>query len=169
MNDITAPKLAPPFHRTAASGTLPIEQTKEMIATKGPMRGPTSFAKNRVIAQKEDLPELVWNPGGERASDQQSADDIGPQGDPIHHEEVANRRHALRRGEPMPERALLFNRHVHRRVSLHPAGDTFVGLSFGVIAQAAREEESEQHNQDDDHQRPADELSERELPAHQHP
>jgi len=27
----------PPFQRTAASGTLPIEQTKLMIATSGPM------------------------------------------------------------------------------------------------------------------------------------
>jgi len=32
----TPPKLIPPFHSTAASGTLPIEQTKLMIATSGP-------------------------------------------------------------------------------------------------------------------------------------
>ena len=28
MNDTTPPKLMPPFQSTAASGTLPIEQTK---------------------------------------------------------------------------------------------------------------------------------------------
>ena len=28
MNEMTPPKLMPPFHSTAASGTLPIEQTK---------------------------------------------------------------------------------------------------------------------------------------------
>ena len=35
MNAITPPKLIPPFHSTAASGTLPIEQTNETIATSG--------------------------------------------------------------------------------------------------------------------------------------
>src|SRR3954469_23167853 len=33
---ITPPKLMPPDHRAAASGTLPIEQTKLMTARKGP-------------------------------------------------------------------------------------------------------------------------------------
>ena len=40
MNATTPPKLMPPFHSTAASGTLPTEQTNEMIATTGPMSGP---------------------------------------------------------------------------------------------------------------------------------
>ena len=34
----------PPFQSTAASGTLPIEQTKLTIATAGPMIGPQNFA-----------------------------------------------------------------------------------------------------------------------------
>jgi len=38
------PKLMPPFQRIAASGTLPIEQTKLRIATAGPTTGPQSFA-----------------------------------------------------------------------------------------------------------------------------
>ena len=35
MNEITPPKLMPPFHITAASGTLPIEHTNDRIATIG--------------------------------------------------------------------------------------------------------------------------------------
>ena len=44
MNATTPPKLMPPFHSTTASGTLPTEQTKDRIATSGPMIGPHSFA-----------------------------------------------------------------------------------------------------------------------------
>src|SRR5438034_2065817 len=39
----TPPKLMPPFQSTAASGTLPTEQTKLTIATRGPTRGPIIF------------------------------------------------------------------------------------------------------------------------------
>src|SRR6516162_7906586 len=42
-NAITPPKLMPPFHSTAASGTFPTEQTNETIATIGPINGPTIF------------------------------------------------------------------------------------------------------------------------------
>src|SRR5258708_12855972 len=57
MRAMTPPKRLPPFHRTAASGTLPIEQTKESIATSGPASGPQSgasrgwFARNRPLHQ----------------------------------------------------------------------------------------------------------------------
>src|SRR5712691_2618461 len=44
MKARTPPKLIPPFQSTAASGTLPIEQTKLRIATSGAMSHPT-FAK----------------------------------------------------------------------------------------------------------------------------
>ena len=36
MNETTPPKEMPPFHSAAASGTLPIEQTKLMMAMNGP-------------------------------------------------------------------------------------------------------------------------------------
>ena len=39
----TPPKLIPPFQSTAASGTLPTEQTKLTIATSGPTSGPIIF------------------------------------------------------------------------------------------------------------------------------
>ena len=44
MKASTPPKLMPPFQSTAASGTLPIEQTKLMIATTGPISGPQNLA-----------------------------------------------------------------------------------------------------------------------------
>jgi hypothetical protein len=44
MNAVTPAKLMPPFHSTAASGTFPIEQTNESIATTGPISGPQIFA-----------------------------------------------------------------------------------------------------------------------------
>src|SRR6266568_2237232 len=46
MKAITPPKLMPPFHSTAASGTLPIEHTKDDIDTNGPTRGPHSLASS---------------------------------------------------------------------------------------------------------------------------
>ena len=51
MNASTPPKLIPPFHSTAASGTFPTEQTKLSIATSGPITGPQNFAA------------VLWNGG----------------------------------------------------------------------------------------------------------
>src|SRR6266581_8592528 len=48
----TPPKLIPPFQRTAANGTLPIEQTKLTNATNGPTRGPTIFAIVGLLVKK---------------------------------------------------------------------------------------------------------------------
>src|SRR6266700_3104012 len=45
MNASTPPKEMPPFQRTAASGTFPIEQTKLRTATSGPISGPQNLAK----------------------------------------------------------------------------------------------------------------------------
>jgi len=40
IKEITPAKLMPPFHKTAASGTLPMEQTKESSETIGPTKAP---------------------------------------------------------------------------------------------------------------------------------
>jgi hypothetical protein len=58
MKDITPPKLMPPFHKTAASGTLPIEHTNEITATKGPTSTPhrvdrTGWSVRKKLCQKE--------------------------------------------------------------------------------------------------------------------
>src|SRR5205807_9101193 len=47
------PKLIPPLHSTAASGTLPTEQTKLSIATNGPTRGPSIFASVGLLVKKK--------------------------------------------------------------------------------------------------------------------
>ena len=62
MKLMTPPKLIPPFHSTAASGTLPIEQTKlstddERADQRSPHLGP-----DRVVGEEEVLPEAVRAP-----------------------------------------------------------------------------------------------------------
>src|SRR5438270_6726029 len=44
MKLTTPPKLMPPRQSTAASGTLPTEQTKLKMETSGPTRGPSILA-----------------------------------------------------------------------------------------------------------------------------
>src|SRR6266498_5449600 len=59
MNAITPPKLIPPFHSTAASGTLPIEQTNDSIATSGPTSGPHSLASSGWSTRKKPCQKLA--------------------------------------------------------------------------------------------------------------
>src|SRR6266511_6296518 len=54
MKATTPPKLIPPFQRTAASGTFPIEQTKLITATSGPTSGPQNLAKLSWREKKND-------------------------------------------------------------------------------------------------------------------
>src|SRR5439155_22725435 len=54
MNAATPPKLIPPFHSTAASGTFPIEHTNDSIATSGPTSGPQTLAQNGWSTRKND-------------------------------------------------------------------------------------------------------------------
>ncbi len=54
MKATTPPKLIPPFHTTTASGTFPIEQTNETMATTGPMSGPHTFAASGWPVMKND-------------------------------------------------------------------------------------------------------------------
>ena len=44
MKATTPPKLMPLFHRTAASGTLPTEQTNDTTEISGPTSGPQTSA-----------------------------------------------------------------------------------------------------------------------------
>ena len=59
MNAITPPKLIPPFHSTAASGTLPIEQTNDSTATSGPTSGPHSLASSGWSTRKKPCQKLA--------------------------------------------------------------------------------------------------------------
>ena len=95
MNASTPPKLIPPFHSTAARGTLPIEQTNDSIATSGPISGPQMVASAPWCWRNRPCQKEFGDPGGERTGDQQAAEDIDPDGGPVHHEVVADR------GEPV--------------------------------------------------------------------
>src|SRR5207249_4442775 len=57
-NASTPPKEIPPFQSTAASGTLPIEQTKLSIETSGPTSGPQTFANVEWPSKKSDCHQL---------------------------------------------------------------------------------------------------------------
>src|SRR6266496_2262011 len=83
MKARTPPKLMPPFQSTAASGTLPIEQTKLTIATAGPTRGPQNFAsvwccsrkkprQNELGTQAASAPAIRRPPRTSRATAAQS-------------------------------------------------------------------------------------------------
>src|SRR5215469_13391778 len=52
MKLTTPPKLIPPRHNTAASGTLPTEHTKLTMATSGPTNGPSIFASVGLLVKK---------------------------------------------------------------------------------------------------------------------
>ena len=76
MNAMTPPKLMPPFHSTAASGTLPIEQTKRDDRHDGPDQRSPERGGQRVAGEEERLPERVGHPGGDGAGDQQPDDQV---------------------------------------------------------------------------------------------
>jgi hypothetical protein len=46
MNDTTPPNEIPAFHNAAARGTLPIEQTNEMMAMNGPTMTFSTLVQN---------------------------------------------------------------------------------------------------------------------------
>ena len=56
---ITPPKEMPPAHRAAASGTLPIEQTKLMIARNGPRTTFSSTEAKPCPVQNSDCQKLT--------------------------------------------------------------------------------------------------------------
>ena len=112
MNASTPPKLMPPFHSTAASGTLPIEQTKLTHRDQRSDERPPDLRQRRVVLEEQPLPERVGHPGGERAGDQQAADDVAPDGGPVHHEVVAvavNPSGERRRCQTEPARSTLMS------------------------------------------------------------
>src|ERR1700753_3209064 len=94
MNATTPPKLMPPFHSTAANGTLPIEQTKDAIATIGPTIGPHTTAHARLVGKKEVLPKCLGHPRRDGAGDQQADYEVAQDRRPLHDEDVRDRRQA---------------------------------------------------------------------------
>ena len=117
--------------------------------------------------EEERLPPRVRHPGGERARDQEAADDVDPDCGPVHHEVVGGRGEALWRGQPSPQRPVRVHGHVHLGVALHPPEQAAVRFRARLLDQLPLEEDAEEQRQQHDHDRPADELAECELPAEQ--
>src|SRR5216684_7049102 len=55
---ITPPKLMPPFHKTAARGTFPTEQTKLSIEITGPINGPQNWLSVGLLVRKKACHQL---------------------------------------------------------------------------------------------------------------
>src|ERR1700758_5082342 len=94
-NAMTPPKLIPPFHSTAARGTFLIEQTNEMIATTGPMSGPTIFDQTGSADTKKACQNSLGTQAARAPAINRPSQDVDPDHRPIHHEIVADRREAL--------------------------------------------------------------------------
>jgi len=120
-----------------------------------------------VVGQEEALPEGVRDPGADRPGDEQATDDVTQHRCPFHDEDVADRGEPARRGQPPPQRALLGHAHVHGGVALHRPGHATVGLPTGLLHLPGTQEPTEQHRENHDHDRAADELAQSELPADQ--
>ena len=165
MNAITPPKLMPPFHSTAASGTLPTEQTKLKTATSGPMIGPQTFANVPWWVRKS---ERHHESGTQAASIPAATRPIAMSRRTAAHS-ITNTwdggGEPRRRAQLAPHRAVASDGHVHFRVALHRAEPPAVGLLARLADEPAGQEQPEEQSEEDDHQRAADELAERELPA----
>src|ERR1700732_4057910 len=73
MKAITPPKLMPPFQSTAASGTLPTEQTKLSNEITGPISGPqisdsTGWFVRKKACQNDDGTQTASAPATSRPS-----------------------------------------------------------------------------------------------------
>src|SRR5437588_7199851 len=79
-------------------------------------------------SQKKAIPEIAWDPGAERAGDEQTTCDIFPDRGPIHHKIMTGRGDSFGRNEPFPKRSATFHAHVHLGVPFHDAFDSFVRL-----------------------------------------
>ncbi len=120
-----------------------------------------------VIGQEQRLPERVRHPGGHGAGDQQTDHDVADHGCPLHDEDVADRRQTSVAEQTLREAPLTLDRHVHGGVALHRPGHALERLLAGCVDQLRTDEEPEEQRHQDDDDRAAHELRERELPAEQ--
>ena len=86
MKLITPPKLMPPYQSAAASGTFPTEQTKLIIAMKGPTITFSSDVQNPCPLTNTVVPDADGDEDGEEAGDQVAGRDLLP-----HHLHVGER------------------------------------------------------------------------------
>ena len=86
MNAITPPKLMPPCQSAAASGTLPIEQTKLMMAMNGPTMTFSQRGPEAVAVEEHAVPRVGGDQHGQEAGDDVADDQLASQ-----HREVGDR------------------------------------------------------------------------------
>ena len=110
MNAITPPKLMPPDQRTAASGTLPTEQTKLRTAMSGP-DDHVLDGRHRPggVGQEERVEEVVAERGDEPGQ-QEAEGDLLPQHLPVAAEVVGDVRPGRCARDPLAQINLLAGR-----------------------------------------------------------
>jgi len=164
MNEITPPKLMPPFHSQGhvADRAYKAEHGHDRADQRPPDRG-----ENRMPVQEQPLPESVRHPRAYRPGDQQAPDKVFPDGGPLHHEHVRHRREPLRGSQSAPEAAVGLDGHVHRGVAFHRPGNALVGLLRRLTQEPLAKDDSKHQGDEHDDDRAADELGEGELPAQQ--
>src|SRR5437773_10142649 len=143
MNEMTPPKLMPPFQskdeRDDAAETdaavpehrserhVPDRTDKGQHRHDGPDQRTPEQGSHWMPDEEEALPELGWHPGGERACQEQAARDVPPDRRPVHDEGVADSGESSRREDPLNQRPVR-NRHVHLGVAFHRTDEAALGL-----------------------------------------
>jgi hypothetical protein len=158
MNDTTPPNEMPPFQSTAASGTLPIEQTKDATATRGPINGPQILAaagwsvKNSAC-QNESGIHAAAAPARKRPATRSrimAAHAITKL--------WLTERKAHWADQASEKAAGTSDAHVHRGMTLHPSSQPAVSLAQRRLANARSEETPKQQRHEQDHQWTADKI-----------
>ena len=145
MKAITPAKLIPPDQSTAASGTLPTEQTKLSTAISGPTRTFSSVrSQRRRVGDEEDVEEVVAEQADE-AGEQEADRDLLPE-----HRPVAAEVDARRRSRPRPS-VSRSRQPVLRRPSLVlVAGLRLLGVLARLLLQPRGDEAAQQHRHQHD-------------------
>src|SRR6476661_10900586 len=119
MTTMTPPKLMPPFHNTAASGTLPIEQTNDAIETIGPTIGPHSTDNVGWLVRKR----LCQNESGTHAAMAPAINKPAMRARRIAAHSITNTCETAVKpcvdASRRPERSLARHGHVHGGVAFH--------------------------------------------------
>ena len=103
MNAITPANEIPPDHSTAASGTLPTEQTKLSTAISGPTTTFQSVGSRPECARQEQAVEEVVAEQRDEAREQEAERDLLPEHLPVAAEVVGDVRPGVRGAQPLAQ------------------------------------------------------------------
>ena len=167
MNATTPPKLMPALPQHHGQRHVADRADERHDRHHGPMIGPHTLAASGCPAKKN----ACQNESGTQAAIAPAASRPMTRSRRIAAHSITKT--CGHRGVPVPgqqppqERPVALHRHVHGRVALHRPGQAAVGLLAGLAQQLLPQEQPEPHGHQHDHDRAADELGQRELPAHQ--